>query len=64
MPSQTNAPLAEIDALQRIIDLAAGHAQVRSWASAAGPDGQVWPVLSVALGNPSPQVPEIGRAHV
>ncbi len=63
MPVRSSAPfpgLPELQALQRIIDLAGRHAQARSWPSAAGPGGQVWPVLAITLGNPSRQVPAVG----
>ncbi len=62
MTSPTN--LAELSALERIIELGAGHLQSRVVcevpADAAEPNGSRLPVYAITLGNAAPHVPAAG----
>ncbi|OGB33138.1 MAG: zinc carboxypeptidase [Burkholderiales bacterium RIFCSPLOWO2_12_FULL_61_40] len=52
--------LPELDALERIIELGAGQLESRTVASVTLPQGGVYPIHAVLLGNPDKSVPAVG----
>ena len=52
--------LPELDVLERLIERAAGFAEVSSRPGAAAPGTPSLPVYTVAIGNPSPGIPAAG----
>jgi hypothetical protein len=54
------APLAELQALERIIELGAGQLESRVVCQVSLPTGGTYPVHVITLGNPSPEVPAVG----
>ena len=58
MRSPTELP--ELAALERILELGAGHLQTHVATEVDGPTGHRYPVYATMLGNPSPDVPAVG----
>ncbi len=54
------APLAELQALERIIELGAGQIESRVVCQVSLPTGGTYPVHVITLGNPAPEVPAVG----
>jgi len=52
--------LPELDALERIIELGAGQLESRTVGSVTTPQGSVYPIHAVLLGNPDKSVPAVG----
>lgn len=59
-PLTAAARLPELEALELLIARAGGHAEVRARPASSAPGTPAFPVYSVALGNPSPDVPAFG----
>ncbi len=54
------ADLPELAALERILELGAGHLQTQVVAEVDAGPGRRYPVYATMLGNPSPDVPAVG----
>lgn len=52
--------LPELSALERIIELGAGHLHSRVVRTTALPNGATYPIYAITLGNPDPGVPAVG----
>lgn len=59
-PNVHSKHLPELQALERILELGARHLQTKVLHQVATPSGAVLPIYSIALGNPSQEVPAIG----
>lgn len=53
-------PLPELQALERVLALGAGHLSARVVCQVEMPAGHSYPVHAITLGNPSPEVPAVG----
>jgi len=56
----TPPELPELAALERIMELGAGHLQTRVARQVAMPGGGAYPIHTITLGNPDPAVPAVG----